>query len=169
MEALASAIIPSDGTPGAREAGVVYFIDRALVTFSADDQKTYRRDLPELQKRVTELFPEVKLFSAATPDQQEAILESLDETDAAKPGSPSRQKLSSGIWGRSRSLKFFECTPSRGFLVDPESDRKGNSDGVGWAVIGRLPDHSFQPPFGYYDKNYPGWHPVAPVKDAERK
>ena len=34
VEALASCIIPNDGTPGAREAGVVYFIDRALVTFS---------------------------------------------------------------------------------------------------------------------------------------
>ena len=28
-------IVPSDDTPGAREAGVIYFIDRALATFLA--------------------------------------------------------------------------------------------------------------------------------------
>src|SRR5258707_2413113 len=71
VEALASCIIPTDGTPGAREAGVVYFIDRALVTFSINDQKTYRQGLPEIQKRVHELFPEAASFSAATPEQQE--------------------------------------------------------------------------------------------------
>ena len=32
IEAIAARIIPSDATPGAREAGVVYFIDRALST-----------------------------------------------------------------------------------------------------------------------------------------
>ena len=80
--ALASCIIPSDGTPGAREAGVVYFIDRALVTFAVDDQKSYRQGLPEVQKRLHELYPEASLFSAATPEQQEAVLESLDEARA---------------------------------------------------------------------------------------
>jgi hypothetical protein len=24
-------------------------------------------------------------------------------------------------------------------------------------VVGRDPAESFSPPFGYYDKNYPGW------------
>ena len=33
VEAIAAQIIPTDDTPGAREAGVVYFIDRALATF----------------------------------------------------------------------------------------------------------------------------------------
>jgi gluconate 2-dehydrogenase gamma chain len=39
IDAITARIIPSDETPGAREAGVVYFIDRALTTFSAGDQK----------------------------------------------------------------------------------------------------------------------------------
>ena len=34
VEAIAARIIPTDETPGAREAGVIYFIDRALVTFA---------------------------------------------------------------------------------------------------------------------------------------
>src|SRR5262249_41852333 len=82
VEAIASAILPSDTTPGAREAGVVYFIDRALVTFSVDDQKTYREGLPEIQKRVKELFQQAASFSQASPEQQEAVLESLDEVGA---------------------------------------------------------------------------------------
>ena len=39
--------------------------------------------------------------------------------------------------------------------------------GVGWQVIGRDPGHMFQPPFGYYDKDYPGWQRVA--GDPEKK
>jgi hypothetical protein len=50
------------------------------------------------------------------------------------------------------------------FLVDPDSG--GNRDGVGWKVIGREPEHIFQPPFGYYDKDYAGWQPNPP--DAEK-
>src|SRR5439155_15296459 len=79
VDAISACIIPSDATPGAREAGVVYFIDRALVTFAADDQKTYREGLPEIQNRLHQLFPAATVFSAATPEQQEAVLESLDE------------------------------------------------------------------------------------------
>ena len=173
IAALASCIIPSDGTPGAREAGVIYFIDRALVTFSVEDQKTYREGLPELQKRVTELFPGVALFSAATPDQQEAVLESLDEAGAkAAPQRPQRLR-----YRRSAAAQpLFEVLRVHtiaGFLIDPEVGRKGNRDGLGWAVIGREPGHGFRPPFGFYDKNYPGWQ-AAPAalsvkKDADKQ
>ncbi len=52
IDAITARIIPTDDTPGAHEAGVVYFIDRGLTTFGADDQKTYREGLPELQARV---------------------------------------------------------------------------------------------------------------------
>ncbi len=45
IEALTSAIIPSEDGPGAREAGVVYFIDRALATFDADKFEEYRAAL----------------------------------------------------------------------------------------------------------------------------
>ena len=36
IEAIAVQIIPSTGGPGAREAGVIYFIDRALATFEGE-------------------------------------------------------------------------------------------------------------------------------------
>jgi hypothetical protein len=53
-----------------------------------------------------------------------------------------------------------------GFLIDPDSDKRGNRDAVGWKLIGRAPGHMFQPPFGYYDKDYPGWQPNSP--DTEK-
>jgi len=40
------------------------------------------------------------------------------------------------------------------------SHRRGNRDGVGWRVIDRDREHTFQPPFGDYDKDYPGWQPI---------
>jgi Gluconate 2-dehydrogenase subunit 3 len=158
IDAVTARIIPSDETPGAREAGVVYFIDRALTTFAVDDQKTYREGLPALQSRVRELFPSVEKFSAATPDQQDQILRSLDE----QTGPAGRHSRPSGA-----SSSFFQAARAHtivGFLIDP--DYGGNRDGVGWKVIGRDREHMFQPPFGYYDKDYAGWQPNPP--DAEK-
>ena len=165
VEALASCIIPSDGTPGAREAGVVYFIDRALVTFSSDDQKTYREGLPGIQKRLNELFPEATLFSAATAEQQLAVLESLDEASANAPASRRPFRAGSGAEPLFEVLRGHTIA---GFLIDPESDRKGNRGGVGWTVIGRSLEHGFQPPFGYYDKDYAGWQPAPASKNAAK-
>src|SRR2546430_14924722 len=77
VESIAARVIPSDETPGAREAGVVYFIDRALLTFAKDQQKTYRDGLPALQAQTKKMFPSVKSFSAASPEQQDEVLRSL--------------------------------------------------------------------------------------------
>ena len=64
VEAIAARIIPSDDSPGAREAGVVYFIDRALANFASDDLRLYQDGLADLQDRVREKFPGVEQFSA---------------------------------------------------------------------------------------------------------
>ena len=50
VQAVASQIIPTDDLPGAREAGVVYFIDRALKTFASDSLQTYREGLAHLNQ-----------------------------------------------------------------------------------------------------------------------
>jgi gluconate 2-dehydrogenase gamma chain len=172
VEAVASCIIPSDGTPGAREAGVVYFIDRALVTFSVDDQKTYREGLPELQKRVAELFPGVAAFSVASSDQQIAVLESLDES-GSKAAAERPQRLRYRPGPAQPLFETLRVHTIAGFLIDPEADRKGNRGGVGWTLIGRELQHGFQPPFSAIDKNYPGWQPAsAPLsvkKEADKK
>ena len=168
VEALSSCIIPSDDSPGAREAGVVYFIDRALITFSSDEQKTYREGLPGIQKRLQELFPEAMLFSAATAEQQQAVLDSLDEAGAS---APTRRRPFRAGSGAQPLFEVLRGHTIAGFLIDPGSDRKGNRGGVGWTVIGRSLDHGFQPPFGFYDKDYAGWQPASKnaAKDANSK
>src|SRR5215469_13168446 len=164
VEALAARIIPSDDTPGASEAGVVYFIDRGLTTFAVADQKTYREGLPELQARVTEMFPGTSKFSALTPEQQDEVLHSFDEQSPR--GRQRRFRPSQG------AQNFFETLRQHtiaAFLIDP--DYGGNGDGAGWKVIGRAREYMFQPPFGYYDKGYPGWEVAAKeeMKEAEKK
>lgn len=160
VEAMASRIIPTDDTPGAKEAGVVYFIDRALVTFAVDSQNDYREGIAKVQAIVAEKFPGVKKFSAATPDQQDAVLEALSNSKTKMTAS--RRNRAGGT-----GQPFFESLRYHtiaGFLIDPDSDRRGNHGGVGWKVIGREPEHVFQPPFGALDKDYPGWQPVGAEK-----
>jgi gluconate 2-dehydrogenase gamma chain len=158
VEAITARIIPTDDTPGAREAGVVYFIDRGLATFAADSQKTYREGLPELEARVKEMFPSALKFSGLTAEQQDAVLQSFDENAPA-----ARRALRA----RPGAQNFFETVRQHtiaGFLVDP--DYGGNRDGVGWKLIGREREHTFQAPFGYYDKDYPGWQ--SATKEADK-
>jgi hypothetical protein len=51
IEAMSEQIIPTDATPGAREARVIYFIDRALTTFDRDKQPAYTQGAIDLQKK----------------------------------------------------------------------------------------------------------------------
>ena len=159
IDAITARIIPTDETPGAREAGVVYFIDRGLATFAAEDQKTYREGLPELQARVSEMFPGAAKFSGLTAEQQDAVLHSFDENTTAGQGPYRARPSAQDFFGTLRQHTIA------GFLIDP--DYGGNHDGVGWKVIGREREHMFQAPFGYYDKDYPGWE--AAMKAAEKK
>lgn len=166
IDAITSRIIPTDDTPGAHEAGVVYFIDRGLSTFSKDDQKTYREGLPELQSRVAEMFQGKSKFSELTPEQQDEVLHSFDD-----PGQKG-QRQRGGLRARPGAQNFFETLRQHtiaGFLIDPEYG--GNRDAAGWKVIGREREHMFQPPFGYYDKGYPGWEVASKeeMKEAEKK
>ena len=163
IEAISARIIPTTDTPGAREAGVVFFIDRALVTFAQDNQKVYAEGLSDLRDHVREMFPGTEKFSAATLEQQDEILKSLDEQSSGGGGRSFRR--------RAAAQSFFETVRVHtvmGFLIDPDSDKHGNRDGVGWRVIGRDAEHMFQPPFGYYDKNYPGWQPDSAAADKTK-
>src|SRR5260370_24121543 len=101
VEAISARIIPTNDTPGAREAGVVYFIDRSLATFAADDQKTYREGLPELQARVGEMFTGMAKFSGLILEQQDEVLHSFDKNAAACQGAfrarPAAQDFFEGL------------------------------------------------------------------------
>jgi Gluconate 2-dehydrogenase subunit 3 len=144
LDAVAGRIIPSDDSPGAREAGVIYFIDRALATFASGALGEFQEGLSACEAKTRELFPKVDKFSAATPEQQDAVLRELEQQ-------PFFQTM--------RTLTVM------GFLADPM--RGGNRDGVGWNLIGFDASLAFVPPFGYYDRDYPGWKP--PTKQEETR
>ncbi len=125
IEALASQIIPTDETPGAREAGVIYFIDRALATFDRDKREVYRVGLSALHAK----SPNVASLS---PAQQIELLRSIEKTEFFD-------------LLRYHTVLGFFGSPSYG----------GNRDKAGWKLIGFEDRMAFEPPFGYYDANRP--------------
>jgi gluconate 2-dehydrogenase gamma chain len=161
VTAIAARIIPTDEEPGATEAGVVYFIDRALKTFWSDQRAAYEAGLKGVNQLTSDMFPGVQRFSAASVEQQDKLLSELSK-DQPKP---TRGRRFVG----DTATDFFQIIwfhTLAGFLVDPEGG--GNRDYVGWKVIGRDPAHIFSPPFGYYDKDYPGWQPTT-AAETEKK
>ena len=128
IEAITAQVIPTDSTPGAREAHCVYFIDRALSTFERDKQPAYVQGLQDLQAKTQQLYPDAAKFSALTPEQQIKTLTAIEKTP------------------------FFEMVRTHtiiGFLSRPVHG--GNSDKVGWKLIGYDDSLNHKPPFGYYD------------------
>jgi len=134
IEAVAAQIIPTDDTPGAREAGVVYFIDRALATFFSRLASDYRAQLAEFQTACRAQHPGAASFASLTSEQQIEYLKTVDRTP------------------------FFETTrllTLLGMFTMPAYG--GNRDRAGWKLLGFQDEHVFQPPFGYYDREYPGF------------
>jgi hypothetical protein len=128
VEAMTAQIIPTDSTPGAREARVVQFIDRALVTFEKGRQPTYTQGLKDLQAKTKELFPSASMFSTLTSDQQIQVLKAIEET-------PFFNLV------RTHTITGFFASPVHG----------GNHDKIGWKLVSYDDSLNFKPPFGYYD------------------
>jgi hypothetical protein len=128
IEAMTAQIIPTDSTPGAREAHVIQFIDRALVTFEKDRQGAYTQGLKELQAKTKELYPSASTFSALTSDQQIKVLTAIEQT-------PFFNLV------RTHTITGFFASPAHG----------GNYDKVGWKLVSYDDSLNFKPPFGYYD------------------
>ena len=128
VEAMAAQIIPTDDTPGAREARVISFIDRALVTFERGRQPTYTQGLEELAAQTNRLFPDASTFSALTFDQQIQVLTAMEQT-------PFFNLV------RTHTITGFFASPLHG----------GNHDKVGWKLVGYDDSLDHKPPFGYYD------------------
>lgn len=140
IEAVAAQIIPTDDSPGAREAGVVYFIDRALATFLSQLAADYRAQLAAFQAAYRERHPTAASFAALTSEQQVEYLKGVDQTP---------------FFNTTRLLTLL------GMFSLPAYG--GNRDGVGWKLLGFEDAHAFHPPFGYYDRDYPGFV-IDPVK-----
>ena len=113
VAALASLIIPSGSTPGAREAGVIYFIDAALATFDLDKSEAYRRGLSMARARRQELFPGSTSIAGLKAGDQLRLAAAIEHTE------------------------FFETLRVHtvmAFLGRPEYG--GNRNQTGWALIG---------------------------------
>ncbi len=130
FSAIAARIIPTDETPGATEAGVIYFIDNVLGTSRTEALEPMRAGLASLQASAQSTYGSAS-FSALTPEQQDALLVSIEETE---------------FFGTMRYMTIA------GMFSLPEYG--GNRDYAGWKLIGFEHKHVWSPPFGFYDADY---------------
>jgi gluconate 2-dehydrogenase gamma chain len=83
LERLADIIIPSDATPGAKEAGVAEFID-FMVANDVEQQYPFRLGLGWLNAHSDRTVG--RKFIELTPQEQVSLLEPLGFKDKARPG-----------------------------------------------------------------------------------
>jgi gluconate 2-dehydrogenase gamma chain len=134
IDAIASRIIPTDESPGAHEAGCVYFIDCALTTFMRDSQTLYSDGLKELKAKTKESFPGAVAFAALSSPQQIQLLTAIE-------GTPFFTSV------RVLTITGMFASPAHG----------GNRDQVGWKLLGFDDTLNFEPPFGFYDAATEPW------------
>jgi len=128
--AIAARIIPTDETPGATEAGVIHFMDNVLGSSRTETLAPMREGLASLQSAAQSTYGTAS-FSKLTPDQQDALLLSIEETP---------------FFGTMRYMTIA------GMFSLPEYG--GNRDYAGWQLIGFEHRHVWEPPFGFYDADY---------------
>jgi len=128
IEEMTAQIIPTDHTPGAREARIVSFIDRVLVTCDADRQEDYTQGLIDLEAQTKRHFGHADKFSKLTFDQQIRVLTDIEQT-------PFFNLV------RTHTITGFFASPVHG----------GNHDKAGWKLIGYDDSLFHEPPFGHYD------------------
>lgn len=131
VEAISALIIPTDDTPGAREARAIYFIDRALATFAADERPAFVEGLAQLQKMARKRLGKTKRFSELSSEQQTKLLKEIENTP------------------------FFELARTMtilGTFSNPEYG--GNYDKIGWKLLGFEDQFFFKSPYGFYDIGY---------------
>jgi len=131
LEAMAAQIIPSDETPGAREAGVIHFIDRALTTFGREDQVVVRQGLNRVRARIAKRWGSGVSFATLRSREQVALLERLEKDDP-------------------EFFDFIRGATIVGMFANPS--RGGNRGKVGWRLIGFQDRFFWRPPFGDYDR-----------------
>jgi gluconate 2-dehydrogenase gamma chain len=123
VEAFAERLMPgAPGKPGAREAGVLNYIDLALAGAYADLQDFYRRGLAQLDQYSRETYHEP--FVRLSAGQQEAVITALEEG-----------KATGFVWPTAQA--FFETLRTHtmeGLFADPVYG--GNRDFAGWRLVG---------------------------------
>jgi gluconate 2-dehydrogenase gamma chain len=132
IEAAMAQIIPTDETPGAREARVVFFVDRSLGTFAKEQRAMFEKGAATLRTRAAKISRGAKSFAELTSAQQIAVLTAME-----KDKDPFFSQL-----------RFATIA---GMLANPEYG--GNADKTGWKMIGFNDQFSWSSPFGWYDRN----------------
>jgi len=137
-EAMSSRIIPTMKRRERKKPASFYFIDRALVTFASDSQKTYREGLADVNALLGEKFPGAKKLqrhrlNSRMPSSKRSAFKTERILRASKPPNANGQPFFD-------TLRYHTIA---GFLIAPDSDRRGNRDGVGWKVIARMPQAVF--------------------------
>jgi len=135
IEAMTAQIWPADDTPGAREAGVVHFIDHALATdpppAAVPMRSLFTTGLEQLQAKVGELYPGTDArFAGLAGERQVAVLRAIESTP-----------FFDGV--RTITMLALFANPSYG----------ANPSGKNWAAIGFEPRFVWRPPFGAYDQD----------------
>ena len=131
IDAVTAEIWPTTETPGAREAGVVRFIDQALATFAAADLPLVRQGVVELDREAHKRDPHVTAYARLDQVRQADILRALDDAKSV----------------------FFETirvATIQGLCANPAYG--GNRDKIGWKLIGFEDRFVWQAPFGDYDR-----------------
>ena len=120
VSAIAVQFVPADNDPGAKEAGVVFFIDGILVgRFGKFFKDCYERGLGMVDELSSKRFGQN--FVALDHDQQITILKALE----------------SGEGAGDEGCNFFSLIlrhTMEGYYGDPEHG--GNRDNVSWKMIG---------------------------------
>lgn len=135
FDAFAARIVPTDDTPGAREAGSVYFADQALGTVLSDLLPMVREGLGAMDERVRRTFPDSDAFADLSEPRQDEIITAVEAEDP-------------GFFFFARTLVML------GLVSNPEYG--GNRDKVGWAILGFEDAYRYEPPFGFYDRDEHG-------------
>ena len=123
VEAFTERLMPgAPGKPGARDAGVLNYIDLALAGAYADLQDFYRHGLAQLDQYSRETYHEP--FVRLSAGQQEAVITALEQGKATGFAWPTAQA-------------FFETLRTHtmeGLFADAVYG--GNKDFAGWRLVG---------------------------------
>jgi gluconate 2-dehydrogenase gamma chain len=127
--AIADRIIPPDDAPGARDAGVVFFADRFLATFSPHRKPAFDKALADVHDAVLQRAPNAASFAALSAADQDEVLRSIEPSE---------------------SFATLRVITIAGYFSHPRYG--GNRDGAAWKAIGMVDRMAWTPPFGYYDR-----------------
>ena len=124
IEALAETILP-----GARDAGLIRFIDGALAGYDQDRRADYQKGMAEVQTRRIALFPDSKTIASLNEQERIRLATDIEKSD------------------------FFALVRRHtvlGFFGHPRHG--GNRNGASAKLLGIQEAMMYSPPFGYYDR-----------------